>query len=69
MDDITHEQRIIAAKKELGYYDKYEVWHESTPEFITDENAIPKHAIKVSSTYVERPKLAQKHLPDGSLSK
>ena len=69
MDDITHEQRVIAAKKELGYYDKYEVWHESTPEFITDENAIPKHAIKVSSTYVERPKLAQKHLPDGSLSK
>ena len=68
MQDITEEQRIMAAKKELAQFDQYQVWHESTPGFITDESEIPKHAIKVSSTYVERPKLTQKKKADGTLS-
>ena len=68
MQDIAEEQRIMAAKKELAQFDQYQVWHDSTPGFITDESEIPKHAIRVSSTYVERPKLTQKKKADGTLS-
>ena len=68
MKDITQEQRITAAKKELGAYDKYQVWHESTPECIVDEALIPRNATTVTSTYVERPKLVQATKADGSLS-
>ena len=68
MSDLTRDQRVEGARKELAQYEKYEVWHPETPNFIVDEKEIPRGATVVSSTHVERPKLVQKKNEDGTLS-